>query len=65
MTKPKLKSLRKVINYLWLDEQRHYHDMKSSVEDADVEDADDHIFRHLETLDYYLNREPTDDPITL
>ena len=56
MTEPELKSLRKVINYLWRDEQRHFEDM----EDAG-DDAGDHIFRHLETLDYYLNREPTDD----
>ena len=56
MTEQELISLRAVINFFWRDEQRHYHDMKSA-----GEDADDHIFRHLETLDHYLNREPTDN----
>ena len=56
MTEQELISLRAVINFFWRDEQRHYHDMKSA-----GEDADDHISRHLETLDHYLNREPIDD----
>ena len=29
--------------------------------EAAGDDPDDHIFRHLETLDHYLNREPIDD----
>ena len=55
MTEQELKSLRTVINYLWRDEQRHCEDMEAA-----GNDLDDHIFRHLETLGHYLNREPTD-----
>ena len=55
MTEQELKSLRTVINFLWRDEQRHFEEMKLTGEPGD------HIFRHLETLDHYLNREPTDD----
>jgi len=50
MTEQELISLRAVINFFWRDEQRHYHDMKSA-----GEDADDHISRHLETLNNYLD----------
>ena len=56
MTEQELKSLRKVINYLWRDEQRHFEDMEAA-----GDDPGGHIFQHLETLDHYLNREPTDD----
>ena len=56
MTEQELKSLRTVINFLWCDEQKHFEDMKAA-----GDDPGDHIFRHLETLDHYLNREPTDD----
>ncbi len=56
MTEQELKSLRTVINYLWRDEQRHFEDMEAA-----GDDPGDHIFRHLETLDHYLNREPIDD----
>ncbi len=56
MTEQELKSLRTVINYLWRDEQRHFEDME-----AGGDNLDDHIFRHLETLDHYLNSEPIND----
>ncbi|MEE9250472.1 MAG: hypothetical protein V3U93_05030 [Alphaproteobacteria bacterium] len=57
MTEQELKSLRTVIRYLWRDEQRNF-------EECELNDGgppDDHVFPHLETLDHYLNREPTDD----
>ena len=56
MTEKELKSLRTVISYLWRDEQKNFEDME-----AVGDDRDDHIFRHLETLDHYLNRGPIDD----
>ena len=56
MTEQELKSLRTVVNFLWRDEQKHFEDMEAA-----GDDLDDHIFRHLETLDHYLNREPIDD----
>ena len=52
MTEKELKSLRTVISFLWRDEQRHFEDMKAA-----GDDTDDHIFRHLETLDRYSVRE--------
>ena len=58
MTEQELKSLRTVINYVWRDEQRH-------IEETEVagDDTDDHIFRHLETLDHYLTRKQTADAV--
>ena len=57
MTEQELRSLRTVINYLWRDEQKNFEECELN----DGKEPDDHIFRHLETLDHYLNREPIDD----
>ena len=51
MTEQELKSLRTVVNFLWRDEQRHFEDMEAA-----GGDPGDHIFRHIETLQYYVNR---------
>ena len=49
MTQQELESLKTVIRFLWRDEQKHFEDMLAA-----GDDASDHIFRHLETLDRYL-----------
>ena len=56
MTEHELKSLRTVVNFLWRDEQKHFKEMEAA-----GDDPGDHIFRHLQTLDHYLNREPIDN----
>ncbi len=56
MTEQEIKSLRTVVNYLWRDEQKNFEGMKAA-----GDNPDDHIFRHLETLDHYLNSEPIND----
>ncbi len=51
----RLKSLRRIIDYLWDDEQKHYEDDGAPV---------GHIFQHLETLNSYLNKEMNAREIT-
>ncbi len=60
MTEQELRSLRTVINYLWRDEQKNFEECELN----DGEAPDDHIFRHLETLDGYMARELTADAPT-
>ena len=65
MTEQELKSLHRVIHYLWRDEQKNFEERELN----DGKASDDHIFRDVKTLDRYLAREltagvpsePTDD----
>ena len=60
MTEQEIDSLNTVVNFLWRDEQKHFEDMK-----ANGEALAGHVFLHLNTLDHYLNHEPTGDVISL
>ncbi len=53
MTDQELDSLRTVIRYLWRDEQKNFEECELN----DGEAPDDHIFRHVETLNDHLLRE--------
>ena len=57
MTEQEFKALFTVVAYLWRDEQKNFEECKINDDKA----PDDHIFRHLETLDAYLARELTDN----
>ena len=57
MTEQELASLKTVIQYLWCDEQKHFEECELN----DGEAADDHVFRHLETLRRYLTHEQAAD----
>ena len=59
MNEQELESLKSVIDYLWRDEQRHFEECELN----DGEAPDDHIFRHLETLDRYVTDEQADDSV--
>ncbi len=59
MTEQELESLKTVIRFFWRDEQKHF-------EECELNDGgapDDHIFRHLETLDRYVMDEQADDSV--
>ena len=60
MTEKEFKSLRTVVEYLWNDEQKNFHECEFN----DGKAPGDHIFRHLETLDGYMARELTADAPT-
>ena len=55
MTEQELKSLHRVIQYLWRDEQKNFEECGLN----DGKAPDDHIFRDVKTLDRYLARELT------
>ena len=57
MTEQELKSLHRVIQFLWRDEQKHFEECELN----DGKAPDDHIFRDVKTLDNYLYRELTAD----
>ncbi len=57
MTENELKALFAVVAYLWRDEHKNFEECEHN----DGTAPDDHIFRHLETLDACLARELTDD----
>lgn len=50
MTEQELKSLHRVIQYLWRDEQKNFEECELN----DGKAPDDHIFRDVKTLDRYL-----------
>ena len=52
MTEQELTSLRTVVRYLWRDEQRNLEECE-----LNGDDAGDHIFRHVDSLNGYLLRE--------
>ena len=57
MTEQELTSLRTVVRYLWRDEQKNF-------EECELNDGgppDDHIFRHVDSLNGYLLREHNAD----
>ncbi len=60
MTEDEFKALFAVVAYLWRDEQKSFEECELN----DGEAPDDHIFRHLETLDGYMARELTADAPT-
>ena len=65
MTEQELESLRRIVDYCWRAEERHFANAKL-VEGQDIDEADcDHIFLHLKRLDHYLNHEPAGDVISL
>ncbi len=57
MTQQELDSLKTVIRFLWREEQKDFEECEVN----DGEAPDDHIFRHLETLDLYVTDEQPDD----
>ncbi len=57
MTEQELKSLHRVIQYLWRDDQKNFEECELN----DGKAPDDHIFRDVKTLDRYLARELTAD----
>lgn len=50
MTEQEIKSLKTVVEYLWNDEQKDFHDCEIN----DGKAPDDHVFRHLLVLDECL-----------
>ncbi len=57
MTEQEIESLKHVIRYLWRDEQKDF----EACEFNDGNAPDDHVFRHVETLNRYVMREQAAD----
>ncbi len=57
MTEQELESLKTVIRYLWRDEQKNFEECELN----DGKAPDDHIFRHVDSLNGYLLREHNAD----